>query len=177
MGLGVQQLEDLDACVEVELARRLKSARRIGFPLAEGSGDRDALLLATGQLMGEMRGAVCQTDPIEHLTGERASTCAPGDVGSELDILKRGEGGEKVERLKDETDAPAAEREQLLARQPSDVPARYNDPPLARRSSAPMMFSSVVLPLPDGPSTTTKSSAATRMETSASATTTFVPTA
>ena len=48
--------------------------------------------------------------------------------------------------------------------------------PSVGESRAPMMFSSVVLPLPEGPSTTTNSSAATSNETSASATTSLSPT-
>ena len=54
-------------------------------------------------------------------------------------------------------------------------PATTTRPSLGE-SSAPMMFSNVVLPLPDGPNTTTRSSAATRNDTSASATTSLEPT-
>jgi hypothetical protein len=48
--------------------------------------------------------------------------------------------------------------------------------PSVGESRAPIMFRSVVFPLPDGPSTTTNSSAATLNETSASATTSLSPT-
>jgi hypothetical protein len=48
--------------------------------------------------------------------------------------------------------------------------------PSVGESSAPIMFSSVVLPHPDGPSTTTNSSAWTSNDTSASATTVPSPT-
>jgi hypothetical protein len=54
-------------------------------------------------------------------------------------------------------------------------PATTTRPSLGE-SSAPMMFSSVVLPLPDGPSTTTKSPAPTDSETLASAATSWSPT-
>jgi hypothetical protein len=73
------------------------------------------------------------TTPIEHLPGERPCVRAACDVGPELDILERSELGEEVERLKDEADAPAAEREQLPTRRPSDVPARHHDAPFGRR--------------------------------------------
>jgi hypothetical protein len=48
--------------------------------------------------------------------------------------------------------------------------------PSVGESRAPIMFSSVVLPEPDGPSTTTNSSGRTSNDTSASAITSFPPT-
>ena len=53
-------------------------------------------------------------------------------------------------------------------------PATMTVPPVGE-SSAPIMFSSVVLPLPDGPSTTMNSRSATASVTSSSAVTVTSP--
>ena len=88
MGLRVQQLEDLHAGAEVELAGRLVGEQdRVAG--GERAGDRDALLLAAGELVRKVPGAVAEADALEHLGRDAAGVAAAGDVGAELDVLER----------------------------------------------------------------------------------------
>ncbi len=132
--LLVQQLEDLHAGAEVELAGRLVGEQdRVAG--RERARDRDALLLAAGQLVREVVQARRRARRARASRSRRraASRSRPVDVDAELDVLERGQRGEEVERLEDEADAVAAEAEQLLARAPRDVLAGDDDPSLGRR--------------------------------------------
>ena len=65
VGLLVQQVQDLHARSEVELARRLvREQHRVAG--RERPRDRDTLLLAAGELMREMVDAITEPDPVEH---------------------------------------------------------------------------------------------------------------
>ena len=64
--LLVQELEDLDAGAEVELARRLVGEQdRVAG--RERAGDRDPLLLAAGELVREAVQPLAEADAVEHL--------------------------------------------------------------------------------------------------------------
>ena len=158
--LLVQQLENLDAGAEVQLARGLVGQQdRIAG--GDGARDRDALLLAPGQLVREVLEAIAEPDAFERRGRHSARVAvAAGHVHAELDVLERGQRREEVERLEDEADAVAAEAKQLLARGLRDVLPGDHDGPAVGESSAPIMFRRVVLPLPEGPSTTMNSPSA-----------------
>ncbi len=94
--LVVQELQDLHAGVEVQLARRLvcQQDRVAGRQRAR---DRHALLLTTGELVREVGDPVLQPDPPQRLRRDRHAITAAGDVGAELDVLERAQLGEQVE--------------------------------------------------------------------------------
>ena len=69
-GLLTQKFKDLHAGCEVELTRRFvgKQNRIAGGECARNS---DTLLFTPGELVGEVRGPVSQTDPIEDVVGTK----------------------------------------------------------------------------------------------------------
>ena len=113
---AVQQLEDLHAGTEVELAGRLVGEQD-RVPGRERAGDRDALLLAAGELVREVvgRGSRARPGRASRVATPRG-VAAAGDVGAELDVLERGQRREQVEGLEDEADRVAAKLEQLASR-------------------------------------------------------------
>ena len=115
--LLAQQLEDLDAGLEVELAGRLVGEQhRVAG--RDGARDRHALLLTAGELVaGSGRGGIPARRARSAATA-RGAAAAPGDGETELDVLQRGQPREQVEGLEDEGDRLAAEAEQLSAEAP-----------------------------------------------------------
>jgi hypothetical protein len=104
-GQALKQVEDLGAGVVVEVGGRLIRQEDWG-PARQRPGDGHALLLATGEIARQERGALRQAD----LT-EQTSRLAPGrrplhpfEVQDVLDVLRRRQRGEQVELLKHEPD-------------------------------------------------------------------------
>ena len=94
----------------VQGAGRFVAQQQFGF-LGDGAGDRDALLLAAGQLRGEV------VEPVgkPHLAeGVGRVKMVGADLGGELHVLKRGQVGHQVVELEDEADVVAAVADQLL---------------------------------------------------------------
>src|SRR2546430_2025920 len=123
----VQVLEDREnfgARPRVEVSGGLvgEDHRRV---VQERSRDRDALLLAAGELARPMMDAVAETDLLERR--ERAlSPRVPIAAVDErqLDVLDRVQPREQVVRLKDESDVLVADPSELVVGQLADVLAR-----------------------------------------------------
>ena len=90
-----EQLEHLRRRRAVELARRLVSEdeRR---PVRQGNRDRDALLLATGQAIRPVVGAIGEPDEIEQLLGAAAPVASACKDHGQLDVLGRRQVREQV---------------------------------------------------------------------------------
>ena len=73
--LGLQQREDLYPGVEVELAGRFVGEED-GVPRGEGAGDRDALLLAAGELVRVVVDPRREPDVVEHPQGRGSGVVA-----------------------------------------------------------------------------------------------------
>ena len=142
-----------------------------------GAGDRDPLLLSTGQLARSVPSAVGKADPLEHtahLAPARSTTRQPQ---RHRDVLLGAERPDQVEVLEDEADRGLAEPgEGGLDAWVMSCPA-IRTRPCAGRSRPPARCNSVDLPEPDGPITAvhdplgnvtcTSSSATTRSVTGA----------
>ena len=100
-----EQLHHGVAVRGVEVARRLvrqEDAR----PTRQGSGHRDALLLATAQLAGQVAGPMAHPDLLQALRRPLPpfSRRHPAIDERQLDVLEDGEISDEVEALEDETD-------------------------------------------------------------------------
>jgi hypothetical protein len=106
----------------VQIAGRFvgEQHRRAGDQRA---GDRDALLLAAGHLVGPVVHAVGQSDAVEHLGGAGPALAAADAAidQRQRDVVPGGGAGEQVERLEDEADGPVAQPGQFGRRQGGDV--------------------------------------------------------
>ena len=93
----------------VKVAGGLVGEDQLGFA-DQGAGHGDALLLAAGELLGHVFGAVGEADALEHL-GDAAFALGGGDLAvdqSHLDVLGDVEVVDEVEALEDEADADVA---------------------------------------------------------------------
>ena len=166
-----EQLHDLAALVGVQVAGRLvgQDDRRIGD---HGAGDRHQLLLSAGELV---RIEVLLADDVEAVEDVADHALALGalDVAvgeRQVDVLVDGQVVEQVIALEHEADVLLLQPQPVLA---ATARAPAGRAASTRRSSAescmPRMWSSVLLPAPDGPMIDTKSpwaiSAVTRRST------------
>ena len=95
VGLLVQQLEDLHAGAEVELAGRLVGQQdRVAG--GERARDRHALLLAARQLVREMVEPAARGRRARASRSHRARGLAAGDVRAELDVLDAVSAGNRL---------------------------------------------------------------------------------
>src|ERR1700733_3089586 len=101
----LKQGDDLVAGVLVEVAGRLVGEQHLGL-LDQRAGDRDALLLAAGQLGREVPGPVGEPDRGERLGRARLArrVADPERYQRRLDVLLRRQRRYQVERLEDEPD-------------------------------------------------------------------------
>ena len=119
----VEQLHHADRGDRVEVAARLvgEQQRRV---VDEGAGDRDALLLAAGELVGvavQLGREADQAQRLRHLGADRGAAGADHlqRVG---DVVVDGAVGEQLEVLEDRADV-APQLRDLLLRQGADVAA------------------------------------------------------
>ena len=112
--LSAKQLEDLHPGAEVELAGRLVG-QEYRVARSQRASDRDPLLLASGELVGEVVDPLAQPDLRERRPRHLLRTFTSRDLGAELHVLEGGEPGEEVERLEDEADRLAPDGEPLGA--------------------------------------------------------------
>ncbi len=142
---------------EVEVARRLVAEDELRV-LGERSGDRDALLLAAGELRGEveLRSASPTFARRSRDRGGRLAV-ARGEVDGEAHVLPGSQSRDQVEELEDEADLLPAEQRELLRLMVEMSSPSNTIEPLVGESMPPMRFSSVVLPEPDGPRMATNS--------------------
>ena len=174
VGLLVQQVEDLHAGAEVELAGRLVGQQdRVAG--RQRAGDRHPLLLAAGELVREVLAAgPSPTRSSIWAATSRASpwplTSAPNSTfSSAVSAGKR----LKVWKMK------LTARRRKAKRSARDAPLMSSPPirivPSLGESRAPIMLSRVVLPLPEGPRTTMNSPRSIRRSTSSRAVTVTSP--
>jgi hypothetical protein len=106
----------------VERAGGLVAEQHVGL-LGHSAGDGDTLLLAAGQLAGEMAAPRAQPHQRQRLVrGHRVA----GDLGHQLDVLLGGERGHEVVELEDEAEMvapiagelPVGHRGQLAVAEP-----------------------------------------------------------
>jgi hypothetical protein len=101
--------DDLVGALGVQVAGRLVGPHDRGV-VDERTGDRHALALAAGQLVGKVVGAVGDADELQRLHG--AAACRCGTVARneqrQLDVLDRRQHGDEVVELKHESHPPSA---------------------------------------------------------------------
>src|SRR6266545_7304694 len=125
-----QQPGDLAAVGAVEVGGRLvgQDERRV---VGQRPGDRHALLLPAGELVGAEAEAVAQPHPFEQLAGAPVGGGAgdPGEVAGQLDVLGGAERAEQVEVLEDEAEAVGAQGGQPPLGRAGEVDAVEEDGP------------------------------------------------
>ena len=97
--------------------------------LHEGAGDRDALLLAARQAVGEGPLAALEGHFGEERAGPRGGVLrrAPAELGRQLHVLEDGEGRDEVEELEDEAEVVAAEEGPPGGGEAAEAGARHPD--------------------------------------------------
>ena len=117
-----EEAHDVAAGGRVEVAGRLVGQDDLGVH-RQGTRDGDPLHLTPGQLRRLVLHAVGEADPLEELLDPLPPPAGRHSAEEErqLDVLERGDLGEQVEVLKDESDSPVADVGQLIAREPRDV--------------------------------------------------------
>ncbi len=103
-----QQVHDVPAVGAVEVARRLvgEQDRRV---VGQRARQRDALLLAAGELRRIVMRAAGQADLVEQRAGPRRGVGRARDLHRHRDVLERRERRNEVEELEDEADLLAAQ--------------------------------------------------------------------
>src|SRR6266542_2582238 len=133
LGQSRQQLDDLGTGRRVEIARRLVREND-PRPCAERTRDRDTLLLAAGELRGEVLRAFRETDLSEQ--GESAlSQLRRGDTCRRelgLHVLQRRERRDQVEGLEDEAEGAQPDLRELAVAERVQVAAFEEHLPAAR---------------------------------------------
>ena len=124
--------------------------------------DRDALLLAARELAREVGEAVAEPHQLERRLRARSLRSLPlilTQQQRQLDVLERGQHRNQVVELEDVADV--ARRASFASARPLSVRdvglADHRRRPTVGWSMPPIRLSSVVLPLPDGPISATKS--------------------
>jgi hypothetical protein len=112
VGRPAQELEQIGGGLGIQVAGRLvgEDDRRL---VDEGPGDRNALLLAAGELGGPMRETVGDADRRDELVEPLAVGLAPGQGERKEDVLLRVEDRHQVEALEDEAELVAPHPRQL----------------------------------------------------------------
>ena len=118
-----EELEDLAAGLRVEVAGRLVGEDD-GRLRDQRARDRDALLLAAGELGGPVLPPVLQPDRLDQLLEPRSVGLLAGDRQREDDVLLGGEHRQQVEELEDEADVLAPELRQVAVAERGDLGAR-----------------------------------------------------
>ncbi len=118
----LEQIEDLLAGVGVQRAGRLVGQDDIR-PVDQGAGDGDALLLAAGEFVGAVVGAVAQADALQRRAGAAQALLAgqPGVHQRQGDLFDSRGARQQVELLEDEADAAAADARLGVVGQLTDV--------------------------------------------------------
>ena len=136
---------------------RRPAAAAAGAPKARASAD--PLLLAAGELAGQVRQPLAQAD--QAAGGPRPSASVGRPFHRNCHIFQRGHGRDQVEGLEDHADILAAERRQaVLVQSRRRSVAGHTAAPLVARSSPAITINRVDLPEPEGPTRLTASPAA-----------------
>ena len=166
----VEQLHHADRGDRVEVAAGLvgEQQRRV---VDEGAGDRDALLLAAGELVGvavELGREADQAQRLRHL-GADLGAAGADHLQRVGDVVVDGAVGQQLEVLEDGADV-APQLRDLLLRQGADVAAGDADAcPRSPRARGSAVLIRVDLPQPVGPTRKTNSPRSIASETRSSA--------
>ena len=82
--------------------------------------------------MGKMSRSAGEAHPIQYLARDLTRLRSAGGIGSELNVLERGQGRKQVEGLEHEAHAMATKVEQLAPRRPRDVLSSHDHMALTR---------------------------------------------
>jgi acyl-CoA thioesterase-1 len=127
-----QQIRHRLAGLAIEIAGRFVGEQQLGRA-GEGACDRDALLLAAGQLARVVLEAMAQPDLVQRLERALARSLDTADLERQHHVFQRAEARQQVKRLEHEADpGPAQPRPTILVEivQPG---AGQPDPARARR--------------------------------------------
>ena len=132
---AAQEREDLAAGARVEVAGRLvgEHDRR---PRDERAGDRDALLLAAGELGRAVAEPLGEADLVGELAHPLAVRLAAGEREREHDVLGRREHRQQVEELEDEADVLTPQEREVVVGELRDVLAGDRHAALGRAVEA-----------------------------------------
>ena len=110
-----EQHHDHVAGLRVELAGRLVGEQD-PRPVGQGPGDRDPLLLATGQLVRPVLRPPAQTHQLQQIADARVALARirPDEPERDLDVLGGRQDRHQPERLEDERDRPAPDVDELV---------------------------------------------------------------
>jgi len=132
-----EELEDRLTGLRVEISRRLVGHDHGGVG-HQSPGDRHALLLTAGELLGTVPEAIFETHLGESRlrAGPSLGLAAALIEERHLDVLDDGEFADQVEGLKDEADAAPADAAQFVVGESGDVVAIEEIPPGGRAIEA-----------------------------------------
>ena len=111
--LGEQEIDDLPAGGFVEIAGRLVRHQDRGIR-RQRAGQRDALLLAAGQLRGIVMQPVAETDRRQFLRRALRRVGIAGQFERHRDIFQRRHGRDQMKRLEHDADLAAAKARQRV---------------------------------------------------------------
>src|SRR5262249_22629844 len=120
--MRLKDLHDSGSVLAVEVAGRLIGKQQ-PRAIDKGAGDGNTLLLAAGQLAGQVFQAMPQADRIERLLCGPASLApgSPAEYQRQLNVRPCGPRGDEVERLEDHADDSQAVGGEPVAAQLSKV--------------------------------------------------------
>ena len=144
-----QEPEHRRAGLGVEVARRLVGEHERGI-VDEGARDRQALLLAAGELVRQAPGHRREAEALdERAAAARRAGRRPRQPRGQQDVLLARELRHEVEELEHEADAPATQEGELAPGRPTTRSPTTSMAPASGRSSAPRTCRSVDLPEPE----------------------------
>ena len=146
-----EHVEDAVAGGAVEVAGRLvgEEDRR---PRREGAGERDALLLAAGELGRVVVAALAEADAASSARARSSGRARAGELERQQDVLERGQVRRAAGRTGRRSRSSAARSRASASSERSWIAGRRSAPRRSvGRSSPATRPSSVDLPLPEGP--------------------------
>jgi hypothetical protein len=122
------EVDELSGVARVEIGGRLVGEDE-GRAVDDGAGDRHALTFSSGEQVGAMPGARGEADAFEGVSDSPAALGAIESLNQQrvLDIFRRGEHGNEIERLEDESDFFTAEDGGLRWAEARDIDAVDED--------------------------------------------------
>ena len=114
------EAQDLGAGLRVDIAGGLVGKHDLG-PAGERASHRDALLLTARELRRSVTKPRAQPDDVDDALEPLRVGVVAGEVHRERDVLARGQRGNEIEGLEDETEAIASDAGHLLLGQRGDV--------------------------------------------------------
>ncbi len=122
-----QQLADARSGGRIEISRRLIREQH-SRPRYEGPRERDALLLAAGELARVVAGAAFQADPLEGLEGRAACIRARCQLQGKHDIFEGGQRRNEMKGLENEAHTLGSQARTSILIEPSEIRSFEQDP-------------------------------------------------